>query len=206
VSTRAGHERSRRPKQAHSRRLRRRSPWAGVGWTCESACLVSPGLQGPWVTARGRPDWLRCLSCVSGPDRAERAVGAKVLRWRDSYWLGGRDSVLARRAAGAPRHDHRTPCRASQTTKRSGGVWLGGRDSNPDNVVQSAVHGLRCVRFHAVSRGSANDHFGTLRSVAVRFCTTSLIVLQGATGMPPSTDGHPVPCGILMAGAHYSAV
>ena len=51
---------------------------------------------------------------------------------------------------------------------------------------------------------------GPLRYVAARrgalWYNVCHCVSRAATGMPPSTDGHPVPCGILMAEAHYSAV
>jgi hypothetical protein len=67
-------------------------------------------------------------------------------------WLGGRDSVvLAASPCGERRHDRRTPCRAATTSVAR--KWLGGRDSNPDNVVQSAVTGHTCAPVRAFSLG-----------------------------------------------------
>ena len=78
---------------------------------------------------------------------------ANLLYLNDLCWLGGRDSVLARRAEGAPRHDHRTRCRPAKRRNEVKEVWLGGRDSNPDNVVQSAVIGFTCAPVRAFSLG-----------------------------------------------------
>jgi hypothetical protein len=42
--------------------------------------------------------------------------------------------------------------------------WLGGRDSNPDTVVQRPVHGLRYASVRSVSGRFSHDIFGPLRS------------------------------------------
>jgi hypothetical protein len=46
--------------------------------------------------------------------------------------------------------------------------WLGGRDSNPDTVVQRAVHGLRYATVRAVSGPFSRDIFGPHRSALLR--------------------------------------
>src|SRR4029453_2731227 len=45
---------------------------------------------------------------------------------------------------------------------------LGGRDSNPDTVVQRTVHGLPCASFRALLSRFCRDDFCPLVSVSVR--------------------------------------
>ena len=58
------------------------------------------------------------------------------------------------------------------------GNWLGGRDSNPDTVVQRAVHAFVPASFRAFSRCFIRDHLRLLPSVCVRSRATCLIVSQ----------------------------
>jgi hypothetical protein len=54
--------------------------------------------------------------------------------------------------------------------------WLGGRDSNPDTVVQRAVPGLRYASLRAFPGRSNRESFRPLRSVSVRSRAACLIV------------------------------
>lgn len=77
--------------------------------------------------------------------------------------------------AGAPlvHWDH-----VSHRRLREMASWLGGRDSNLDNVVQRAVHRLRCASVRAVSVGFPRRPCIPLRSVSVLAPATCLIVSQ----------------------------
>ena len=55
------------------------------------------------------------------------------------------------------------------------GAWLGGRDSNPDNVVQRADHGLRCASIRVVSGGSCERPLRPLPSLSLRSRAACLI-------------------------------
>jgi hypothetical protein len=57
-------------------------------------------------------------------------------------------------------------------------IWLGGRDSNPDNVVQRTAHRLSWARCGAFPGRFARDHFRPLPSVSVCSRATCLIVSQ----------------------------
>ncbi len=67
---------------------------------------------------------------------------------------------------------------AAQPTlaRRASEGWLGGRDSNPDNVVQRAVHSCRFASIRASSRGFSRQHFGRRRWGPVRSSAACLIV------------------------------
>ncbi len=58
--------------------------------------------------------------------------------------------------------------------------WLGGRDSNPDNVVQRAGDGLLSVPVRAVSGRSSRSRCRRLRSASLCSCVACLIVSQPA--------------------------
>ena len=91
------------------------------------------------------------------------------------------------------------------------GNWLGGRDSNPDNVVQRAVHAFARASFRAFSRCFIRDHLRLPPSVCVRSRAACLFVSQGPLarrGMsgrhravpPPTTSTGPHKCRNAAAG------
>jgi Phage integrase family len=63
-------------------------------------------------------------------------------------------------------------------------IWLGGRDSNPDNVVQRAVDGVSPALVRAFSRRFSRQHLRPLSSVCVRSRAACLIVSHPSA--PPS--------------------
>lgn len=54
--------------------------------------------------------------------------------------------------------------------------WLGGRDSNPDNVVQRAAHRLRCASIPVVLGHVSLRPLCAPPSISMRFCASCLIV------------------------------
>jgi hypothetical protein len=55
-------------------------------------------------------------------------------------------------------------------------TWLGGRDSNPDTVVQRAVLAFPSASARSGFSGFLDHHFGALRSVSVRSRATCLFL------------------------------
>src|SRR5207253_4196593 len=59
--------------------------------------------------------------------------------------------------------------------------WLGGRDSNPDNVVQRTEDGVSCAPLRAFLQRSSRQHLRQLPSVSLRSCAACLIVSQAGS-------------------------
>jgi len=68
-------------------------------------------------------------------------------------------------------------------------VWLGGRDSNPDNVVQRADQPRRCAVIRIVSGRSSRRAFRPPPSISMRFCSTCLIVSHPARPLAAGLSG-----------------
>jgi hypothetical protein len=97
-----------------------------------------------------------------------------------------------------------------------GFLWLGGRDSNPDNVVQRAVHGLPYASVRSVLGRFARDASGPLRSISVRSRAACLIVshpplaisdrLSSDRGLRTDRAHSPSSCTALRTRSHCSGV
>jgi integrase len=90
--------------------------------------------------------------------------------------------------------------------------WLGGRDSNPDTVVQRTVHGVSSAPFPAFSGRSSRRHLRQLLSVSLLSCAACLTVSQplAPTGFPqiPGTreaERRGSPTGLTPSGATSSS-
>ena len=80
----------------------------------------------------------------------------------------------------SPRADQKTDRETEPNSEDENdlGKWLGGRDSNPDTVVQRAAHVLRYASVRAVSRHFSRHLFAPLRSALLRSRAACLNVSQ----------------------------
>ena len=62
-------------------------------------------------------------------------------------------------------------------------IWLGGRDSNPDNVVQRAVDGVWSAPVRAVSGRFPRSHLRRLRSASL--CSRAACLIVSHPTLPP---------------------
>jgi len=96
-------------------------------------------------------------------------------------WKGGELSVSLRQPfdllADTTARAARVPASEGADLAKEA-IWLGGRDSNPDNVVQRAGDGLLPVPVRAVSGRFSRSHSRRLRSASLCSCAACLIVSQ----------------------------
>src|SRR4029450_6310467 len=73
-------------------------------------------------------------------------------------------------------------------------VWLGGRDSNPDTVVQRTVDGVSSAPVRAFSRGFLAITSGRLASVSLTFLCSVSHRVSPRELVPPSLQARLRPC------------
>ena len=147
-----------------------------------SMCRRSRGASG---AAYIRPQQVRLTSLNDPPPNRCRPIyrGGKVRISRQALsnqpigLIGCERIHLSTRRLGQQewKNEKRRRRLSTDETRRK---WLGGRDSNPDNVVQRAVDGVWSAPVRAVSGRFSRSHFRRLRSVSPCSCAACLIVSQ----------------------------
>ena len=102
-----------------------------------------------------------------------RATAIRTAVYVRGNWRGGIRRLRATSNAS------RSAQEAKPTRQRANGCersWLGGRDSNPDTVVQRAVHRFRSASIRFVAFGFSPSTSAPFRSVSLCSCAVCLSV------------------------------
>jgi hypothetical protein len=122
-------------------------------------------------------------------DKCDTAI--EVVTVEDDVIQHGDAFVAARDRTGQksrPDILHRNQAAESHHCMESLEDWLGGRDSNPDNVVQRADQPRRCAVIRIVS-GRSRRAFRPPPSTSMRCCSTCLIVSHPARPLAAGLSG-----------------
>jgi len=83
----------------------------------------------------------------------------------------------------------RWTCLPGRSSVKPSEVWLGGRDSNPETLVQRADQPRRCAVIRIVSGRSSRRAFRPPPSISMRFCSTCLFVSHPARPLAAGLSG-----------------